>query len=298
MKEGATLPCAEEPFVPAGGRELYHWLGFEAKEAPTGSAATVVNSLPCQRFQRPCVLLQVAACVCTTMHAGWQLGAPTSLAGLVATYFMFDIYSGWVHYCLDWEGFNDVPFFGPLCQTFQHHHKDTTFIWRSSVWTSLSEVGIFLHISDTLPLAVLWLRGMHAPPIFWFCSASKTLWSMVGELGHRAAHKPPRVRSGFECAMQRAGIYLDPKYHLGGHHRHLDQQFCELGWMDAVFDAMRCVVSNRWAWGVFTLVASYADTWLLGAALTWLMGGGPQPDVSVDERQNCTVGGWSVKLYT
>ena len=108
-------------------------------------------------------------------------------------------------------------------------------------------------------------------PIFGYLSAWKTVWSMVGELGHRAAHKPLKVRSRFERAMQKTGIYLDPKYHLSGHHRNLDRQFCELGWMDPVFDLMRCVVTNRWAWAVFTFIASFADTWLLGMAITWLV---------------------------
>ena len=36
--------------------------------------------------------------------------------------------------------------------------------------------------------------------------------------------------------------------------------------MDPVFDAMRRVTTNRWAWGALTFSASYADTWLLGAA--------------------------------
>jgi len=233
----------------------------------------VVNSLPRRPFQPLFVLSQVAACLLVIAGTTYTaLGLRTGLACVVSTYFLFDIYSGWVHYCLDWEGFNSLPLFGPLCQTFQHHHKDTTFIWRSNVWTNLSEVGLFLHISDTLPLAVLCYKQMHIPPVFWCCSACKTLWSMAFELGHRAAHKPPMVRSRFERFMQRAGIYLDPKLHLSGHHKNLDEQFCEGGWMDPAFDVMRLVVSNRWFWAVFTLVASFLDTWLLGVGMMVLLG--------------------------
>ena len=259
---------ADDTFIAAKGREFYHWLGFEATEARMASkTAAVVNSLPRRSWQPLFVLLQVACCLYVIARAGRELGLAVALPTIVTTYLLFDLYSGWVHYCLDWEGFNFVPFFGPLCQTFQHHHRDTTFIWRSNIWTNLSEVGFFLHISDTLPLALLsGYLGVHVPPIYWYCSAWKTLHSMIGELGHRAAHKPPSVRSGFERSMQRCGIFLNPKYHLYGHHKNLNEQFCELGWMDPVFDAMRRVTTNRWAWAAFTFSASYADTWLLGAA--------------------------------
>ena len=260
-------------FTVAKGRELYHWLGFEMKEKHQVSpGAAVVSSLPRRGFQPMFVILQVVGCAFVALRAGSQLGGSVSIVGAVSTYFLFDLYSGFVHYCLDWEGFNQLPFFGPLCQTFQHHHADTTFIYRSNVWTNLSEVGLFLHISDSLPLGILYLCGVHVAPLFWYLSAWKTLWSMVGELGHRAAHKPPRWRSPFERTMQKMGIYLDPKYHLSNHHRHYDIQFCELGWMDPVFDLMRCVVSNRWAWALITFVSSYADTWLLGMAIMWLFG--------------------------
>eukprot|EP01052_Picozoa_sp_SAG31_P007567 SAG31_NODE_362_length_16904_cov_7.893218_4_plen_290_part_00 len=261
-----TAECRRDIFIAATGRELYHWLGFEANEARTASpTAAVVNSLPQQSWQPPFVLLQVAGCVFVAARASRELSPAVSLVTILTTYLLFDLYSGWVHYCLDWEGFNFVPLLGPLCRTFQHHHSDTTFIWRSNIWTNLSEVGLFVHISDTLPLALLCgYLGVHVPPIYWYCSAWKTLHSMIGELGHRAAHKPPTVRSGFERSMQRCGIFISPKYHLQGHHHNLDQQFCELGWMDPVFDAMRCVTTNRWAWAAFTFCSSFADTWLLG----------------------------------
>ena len=111
-----------------------------------------------------------------------QLPLAVSMQCIVLTYFLFDLYSGWVHYCLDYEGFNSIPFFGDLCHTFQHHHKDTTFIWRVNIWTSLSEVGLFLHVSDTLPLAILAWRGaywtkqlswanMLLIPMYWFKAA-------------------------------------------------------------------------------------------------------------------------------
>ena len=169
------------------------------------ATAAVVNSLPRRSFQPAFVLLQVVGCAVAIAAAGAELGLPLVLLCVVSTYFMFDLYSGMVHYCLDWEGFNWLPVFGPLCQTFQHHHRDTTFLWRSNFWTNLSEVGLFLHISDSLPLAVLSYRRVHVPPIFWCCSACKTIWSLLFELGHRAAHKPPTVRSRFERFMQRSG---------------------------------------------------------------------------------------------
>ena len=265
-------------FTVAAGRELFQWLGFEAKEAHTASAtAAAVNSLPGRPFQRPMVVLQVATCLYCAVTAGRELGPSISLVTIVTTYLLFDLYSGWVHYCLDWEGFNDVPFLGPLCATFQHHHSDTTFIWRSNIWCNLFEVGFFLHISDTLPLAVLsGCFGAHVPPIYWYCSAWKTLHSLVGELAHRAAHKPPPVRSGLERLMQKSGIFLQPRYHLQGHHKNLHEQYCELGWMDPIFDAMRRVTTNRWAWAVFTFCASYADTWVLGAVTMAVAGGGAE----------------------
>ena len=268
---------SDPSFVTASGRELYHWLGFESKETTVSSTAAVVNSLPLQPWQPAFVLVQVAACVYIIATSGPALGLPIALACAVSTYFLFDLFSGFVHYCLDWEGFNHIPFFGALCQTFQHHHKDTTFIWRSNIWSSVSEVGLFLHISDTLPLALFTYHKVHVPHIFWYCSACKTLWSMVGELGHRAAHKPPTVRSRFERFMQRIGIYLDPKFHLNGHHNPkwgFQEQFCELGWMDPIFDAMRLVIANHYFWGLFTLAFSYFDTWVLGVVAMVLAGRG------------------------
>ena len=113
------------------------------------------------------MLVQVAACVYIIATSGPALGLPIAFFRAVATYFFFDLFSGFVHYCLDWEGFNHIPFFGALCQTFQHHHKDTTFIWRSNIWSSVSEVGLFLHISDTLPLALFTYHKVHVPHIFW-----------------------------------------------------------------------------------------------------------------------------------
>merc|ERR1712146_499873 len=131
-------------------------------ETTNSATMAVVNSLPRRPFQPLFVLSQVAACLLVIAGTTYTaLGLRTGLACVVSTYFLFDIYSGWVHYCLDWEGFNTLPLFGPLSQTFQHHHKDTTFIWRSNVWTNLSEVGLFLHISDTLPLAVLCYKHMY-----------------------------------------------------------------------------------------------------------------------------------------
>ena len=264
----APAACRDKP-APAAGRELYHWLGFETAENSHNTAtAAVVGNLPRKPFQRPFVILQVVGCVAVAVSTARQLGPAISLASIFTTYFAFDLYSGLVHYCLDWEGFNSLPFFGPLCRTFQHHHKDTTFIWRSDVYTNLSEVGLFLHISDTLPLVALsWSGAMRVPAIVWYCSAWKTLHSMIGELAHRAAHKPPSVRSGLERALQRSGIYLDPKYHLQGHHHNLDEQFCELGWMDAVFDGMRrWMTPNRWFWAAVTVCASFVDTWVLSWA--------------------------------
>ena len=78
----------------------------------------------------------------------------------------------------------------------------------------------------------------------------------------------------FEPALLSCTVYLDPKKHINGHHRNLDEQFCEGGWMDPIFDAMRALVSNRWLWGAFTLAASFADTWLLGCATMRLFGRG------------------------
>ena len=91
-------------------------------------------------------------------------------------------------------------------------------------------------------------------------------FSLMQEFAHLAWN------TMLERAMQRSGLYIDPKAHLAGHHRDIETQFCELGKMDPVFDLMRLVVVNRWAWGVFTLVMSYADTWLLGLAIARIAG--------------------------
>ncbi len=134
-------------FVTASGRELYHWLGFESKETTVSSTASVVNSLPLQPWQPAFVLVQVAACVYIISTSGPALGLPISMCCAVMTYFLFDLLSGFVHYCLDCEGLKQITFFGDLLKTFHKHHNDTTLICRSNIWSSLYDVGLFLHIS-------------------------------------------------------------------------------------------------------------------------------------------------------
>lgn len=133
-------------FTHAPGRELYQRLGFEVKEKPLRSATeAVVNSVPCKRFQPPFVLLQVAMCLYIAVRAACSLPLHVVLSCVCGTYAMYDLLSGWAHFCLDYEGFNTLPFgLGDLCRTFQHHHLDTTFIYRVNCWTSLSE-GAYRH---------------------------------------------------------------------------------------------------------------------------------------------------------
>ena len=262
-----AYPVSEALAVPAPGRELYHKLGFETKERSNSRTSASVASLQPRSWQAPFVLVQVAMCLGVIAATAPTIGAVAAVVGSIVSYLLYDLLSGMAHYVLDQTTFNTLPFFGDLARTFQHHHADTTFIWRSSAWTSLSEVGLFLHLSDSVPLLVLSLLSRSPPPIFWYLSACKTLVAFLGELGHRAAHKPPSVRSRLERALQRAGLYIDPKYHLGAHHTNLEIGFCELGKMDACFDAMRAVCANHWLWAALTLVMSYADTWAAGALI-------------------------------
>ena len=114
----------------AVGRELYHCIGWEVPEINRGgSFRATPNSLSHMAFQKPFVLFQVSACLLVAAWSGYQIGGVSSFVALLGTYFSFDLLSGMTHYCLDDEKFNHLALIGLLCQTFQHHHRDTTFIW-------------------------------------------------------------------------------------------------------------------------------------------------------------------------
>ena len=125
-------------FTQAPGRELYQRLGFEIKEKRSPSTTeAVVNSVPCKAFQPPFVLVQVAMCIYIAVSSAGRLPLSVVFTCICGTYAMYDLLSGWAHFCWTMRA-NSLPFgLGDLCRTFQHH-LDTTFIYRVNLWTSLS----------------------------------------------------------------------------------------------------------------------------------------------------------------
>jgi palmitoyl-[glycerolipid] 3-(E)-desaturase len=145
------------------------------------------------------------------------------LFSIVWNFFLYDVFSGLLHICLDNPNFIAFPIIGDSCLEFQWHHHIPTDITSKS----------FFEVCGDLNASVVYALAMIFSP-YAFAIRTKTavilaigklLMAYFGQFCHRMSHTPAPKRGVVVQFLQGVGIMIPAKEH-GIHHQTYDSNFC------------------------------------------------------------------------
>jgi len=92
----------------------------------------------------------------------------------------------------------------------------------------------------------------------------KLLMAYFGQHCHRSSHMPKNRRPKYVVALQNCGLMLDQTMHNGHHRAPHDENFCLIGFSDAVINALlKFGGHNDTAWFVLWLATTLFDVTIL-----------------------------------
>jgi len=204
-----------------------------------------------------------------------QCGLFPSMVCALVMFLWFDLYSGMLHVVLD-EPLNiSSPIIGQPALEFQWHHFIPTDIVRKDFSDVVGDLNV-----PVIAMGVIhcfYSTALLSEPIPMLLASLKLFWAWYGQASHRFAHNPKISQIPIAKFLQQVGLMVAVKDHKAHHQPPHEEDYCLIGIMNPMIDAMRTVSTNRFVWlGVF-LSASIFDVVLLTAVVrkVCIMAGNP-----------------------
>lgn len=183
------------------------------------------------------------------------------LVCMLVMFLWYDFYSGILHVVLD-EPLNiNAPVIGQPALEFQWHHFLPTDIVRKDFSDVIGDLNIVAILSVGWHFVFSTNRGSNH--VAATLAGLKLFFAWYGQMSHRCAHNPKIAKMPVAQFLQKTKLMISVRDHKVHHTRPHDEDFCLIGVMNPVIDALRKVTTNRYAWLGFFLLSTIFDIAIL-----------------------------------
>jgi len=202
-------------------------------------------------------------------HGFNEFGPVCSFVCFLATYIIYDCYSGVLHVFFDDTRNLWLPFIGQGCLEFQWHHHIPDDIVRKGYIQACGDLNFVVTVMCGIHIGIT--GNMGRDPLVLGLVGWKILAAYFGQFSHRCAHMGLSQRGPFITKLQKTGIMTSFAEHNVHHRPPHDSNFCLLGPCNNFVQFLTRAIPDYRLWRVLFFVWSIFDIPLVAAALGVVM---------------------------
>lgn len=202
----------------------------------------------------------------------WCCGLPCAALCLVATYLIYDAYSGVLHVALDDPHNLSLPIIGQPCLEFQWHHHISDDIVAKPFIEVCGDLNFV--VGANLAAHFFTTAKMGGEPLVLMLLGLKMVAAYFGQFSHRSAHMGLSQRGPFITKLQSIGIMTTFAQHHVHHTPPHDSNFCLLGPCNAFVQLLATHSPGSKAWLALFIAWTFFDITLMSWAIGALVEGG------------------------